>query len=254
MLSVYGPVPSWRLGRSLGIDVICGEKTCTFDCIYCQLGRTKNKTKKLQRFVETAKIESELEKALETAEADVITFSGSGEPTLAENLAEATETVRAKTDLPIAILTNSSLLYLESVRKSLSELDVVVAKLDAPNEEVFQKINKPVEGINFQQTLEGIKKMKKEFTGKKFCLQSMFVESNKRYAAEIASLAAEIEPDEVQIDTPIRKCPVKALPKKEIDEIKKGFSGLNVVSVYDAEKPVVKILDLVETKLRRPEL
>ncbi len=255
MKTVYGPVPSWRLGRSLGIDPICKrEKTCSFDCIYCQLGRTKNKTNKLQNFVEGNKVTKELKEALKKAEADVITFSGSGEPTLAKNLSELVDVVREESDLPVAILTNSSLLNLEEVREVLKKFDIVVVKLDAPNEKIFKEINRPFEGIRFADVVNGIKKLRKEFKGEKFAIQSMFVENNKKYAGEIAYLVTEIEPDETQIDTPLRPCPVKPISREEIEKIKRDFVGLNILSVYDVEKPKVKILDFEETRIRRPEL
>jgi len=237
---VYGPVPSWRLGKSLGVDPICrAKKTCSFDCTYCQLGCTGNKTKKLENFVETGRLEEQLEEALKKTEADIITFSGTGEPTLAKNLGEMVEIVKQSTDLPVAILTNSSLLGLKKVRKNMQEIDVVIAKLDAASEETFRKVNKPVNSVTLKKTLGGIKKMRKEFKGKKFALQCMFLKGNYGEAGEIASLAKEIEPDEIQIDTPLRPSPEKALSKKAIKVISSEFNGLNVKDVYSAKKPVV---------------
>ncbi len=250
MKTVYGPVPSWRLGNSLGIDPIC-RKACSFDCIYCQVGGTESKTAKRKNFVDGKKVERELQQALQKTKPDVITFSGMGEPTLAMNLGEITKTIRKNSNLPIAILTNSSLLYIQGVRKVLQELDIVCAKLDACNEKTFEKINKPVEGITFQQTFGGIKKLSKKFKGK-LALQVMFVEENREKAEEIASAARELNPDEVQINTPLRSCPVKPLSRRELDAIKEKFSGLKTVSVYDAEKPDAKALDLNETMQRRP--
>ena len=134
MKTVYGPVPSWRLGRSFGIDVIARGKTCSFDCIYCQLDQTKYKTCKLQEFINVKRLEKDLSKVIEKVEADYITFSGMGEPTLASNLGQAIDLIRGFTDIPIAILTNSSVFYRKEVRKNLYKLDFIVAKLDAPNE------------------------------------------------------------------------------------------------------------------------
>ncbi len=250
MKTVYGPVPSWRLGRSLGIDPIC-EKACSFDCTYCQLGRTENKTAERKEFVGVGKVEEELQQALQKIKPDVITFSGMGEPTLALNLAEIAEMVRKNSSLPIAILTNSSLLYLEQVRKQLQAFDTVCAKLDACNEQLFQEINRPVPGISFEQTLAALKKFRKGFRGK-LALQMMFVAQNGGKGKEMASLIGEMKADEVQVNTPLRKCPVKPLSRKEIGLIKEKFKGLNAISVYDAEKPVAKALDLRETLQRRP--
>ncbi|HEX54610.1 MAG TPA: radical SAM protein, partial [Candidatus Altiarchaeales archaeon] len=118
MNSVYGPVPSWRLGRSLGVDPICGKKVCNFDCIYCQLGRTSRKAER-RKFVEADKVREDIERIIDKVSADVITLSGTGEPTLAENLNEIIDVIREMTDLPIAILTNSSLLHKNEIVNEL---------------------------------------------------------------------------------------------------------------------------------------
>jgi len=252
MKSVYGPVPSWRLERSLGIDVIAREKTCSFDCVYCQLGRTKNKTCKLQEFISIKRLEKDLTKVINKVKADYITFSGMGEPTLASNLGQAIDLVRGLSDIPIAILTNSSFFWRKELRKALSKLDFIVAKLDAPDEKLLREINKPVKDITFDKILDGIKTVRKEFTGK-FALQMMFIDKNKNHAFELANLAREIEPDEVQIDTPTRPCIIKPLNPEEIKKIKSEFKGLNAISVYEAKRPKVKILDKAEYSIRRPE-
>ena len=108
---VYGPVSSWRLGRSLGVDPICRtRKTCSFDCVYCSLGPTKVKSIERKVFVPTEQVALSLEKAIKKVDADVITFSGMGEPTLAKNLGELIEIARDVSGLPVAVLTNSSLM------------------------------------------------------------------------------------------------------------------------------------------------
>jgi len=252
MKTVYGPVPSWRLGRSLGIDVIAREKTCSFDCIYCQIGRTKNKTCKLQEFISLKRLEEDLSGVIDKVEADYITFSGMGEPTLASNLGEAIDLIRGLSDISIAILTNSSVFYRKEVRKNLSKLDFIVAKLDAPNEKLLEEINRPVKEIKFDRILNGIKILRKEFNGK-FAFQMMFIDKNKNHAFELANLAREIEPDEVQIDTPTRPCPIKPLSPEELKKVKSEFKGLNAISVYESKRPKVKVLDKAEYSIRRPE-
>ena len=186
--------------------------------------------------------------------ADVITLSGMGEPTLANNISEAIKTIRHLTNLPIAILTNSSLLYKKDVQKSLKTLDIIIAKLDAPNQELLQKINRPAKGITFENIISGIKTMKRNFYGK-FALQIMFVSENKNYAYQFAKLAREIKPDEVQINTPLRLCAVKPLSREELEEIEKAFAGLTVLSVYNSPKPITKPLDKIELiKRKRREI
>lgn len=250
MNSVYGPVSSWRLGRSLGIDPICSEeKICSFDCVYCQLGSRKAVCER-KEFITLEKLREDL-KAIKGVKADVITFSGTGEPTLAKNLEEMMSLVRTEASLPIAILTNSSCLSFEEVRKTLCKADVVVAKLDAPNEEVFQKINRPCKGMHFKEYLEGMKTFREEYYGK-FALQIMFVEENKAYAAQLAELAKDLKPSEAQVNTPLRPSPVKALSREEIGVVKKAFSDLGSVKcVYDETKPAVEPIDLEEVRKRK---
>ena len=255
MKIVYGPVDSWRLGRSLGVDLICKpNKICSFDCIYCQLEKTEKITSERSEFVDIKNVENELIKALKLRKPDVITLSGMGEPTLATNINETIELIRGLTNIPLAILTNSSLFYNEDVQNSLSKLDIIVAKLDAPNQEIFQKINQPAKGVTFEKTVEGIKSLRKKFKGK-FALQIMFINENKEYTQEIVQCVKDINPDEIQINTPLRPCKVKPLSKQELDEIEKTFDGLNTITVYKSPKPKTDPLDKMELiKRRRMEL
>jgi len=254
MKIVYGPVSSWRLGSSLGIDLICSEKKiCSFDCIYCQLGRQPNKTIHRNDFVSIKDMEKELSLVLQKITPDIITFSGSGEPTLAKNMDLAVETIKKITDIPLAVLTNATLMYREDVKKILSHLDIVVAKLDTSNENLFQKINQPAKNINFKSTVEGIEEFKKKiFTGK-LSIQTMFMNNNKDYAEEIADIVNRIKPDEVQINTPLRPCPIKPLTDKQIAKIEKIFEAKNLktISVYKSTKPKTSPIDKIELLKRR---
>jgi wyosine [tRNA(Phe)-imidazoG37] synthetase (radical SAM superfamily) len=258
MKTVYGPVASWRLGRSLGIDLICQEdKVCSFDCIYCQLGRTKRKIFERQKFVDTERVKKDLNDVLPYVEADVITFSGTGEPTLAGNLGEVIDYACSISSLPIAILTNSSLLGEEDVVENLYKIDIIVAKLDVPNQKLFEKINNPYKGITFEKIVENIKKFRRNYSGK-LALQMMFIDDNKKYAPEMVRIAEEIRPDEVQINTPLRPCGVKPLSQEEIKiithEFRKSRSLENIISVYETKKPKVFPIDLEEVyKRKRPE-
>ena len=125
---IYGPVPSWRLGRSLGVDLVSTEgKTCSFDCIYCQLGRTIYPQMERREFVTMAQLATELEAVKNNIVADYVTFSGMAEPTLASNLGEAIRIAKLILPLPVAILTNSSLMPREDVCDDLAQADVVIA-------------------------------------------------------------------------------------------------------------------------------
>ena len=251
---IYGPVSSWRLGKSLGIDLLnTNKKICSFNCVYCQLGESARFVTEPKEFVSLEQIAREIQ-SVRQIEADYATFSGMGEPTLASNLGEAIDMAKLTLDLPIAVLTNSSLMFREDVRQQLVRADVVVAKLDVPNEELFAMVNRPAPGLHFDQIIDGIKHFRDEYRGK-LALQIMFIESNKDYASEIAALAHEISPDEVQINTPLRPCGVKPLPPENIAEIQQEFTNFeNVFTVYEVPKCEVIPLDLAETLRRRPKL
>ncbi len=250
---IYGPVPSWRLGSSLGIDPISNvEKICTFDCVYCQVGETRILTDERKMFIPVAEIIRELN-LLPPLNIDYITFSGRGEPTLAQNLGQMIKAVKKARKEKIAVLTNSSLLYREDVQQDLLLADFVVAKLDASSQEVFEAVNKPIETIEFSEVLKGIKDFRNIYKGK-LALQIMFIEENKNSAEDIAQIAGEINPDEVQINTPLRPCRVKPLPKEEIDNIESYFRGLNVISVYKSERKEVDPISDKDTLRRRGKI
>ncbi|NQU18036.1 MAG: radical SAM protein [Candidatus Saganbacteria bacterium] len=250
MKYLYGPVPSWRLGRSLGVDLVSGVKTCTFDCVYCQLGKTVRHFIKRQIFVPTLEIVKELEN-LPEVEIDYITLSGTGEPTLASNLGEVIAEIKKRFKKPVAILTNSSLMHEKQVRNELALADLVVAKLDAPNEEVFRKINQPSHGVSLDMVVGSIKNFIAENPGK-LALQIMFVPQNKEYAKDLAALAKRINPVEVQVNTPLRPSPIKPLPPEELEKIKELFRPLKAYCVYDINRFTTKPIDENETKKRRP--
>jgi wyosine [tRNA(Phe)-imidazoG37] synthetase (radical SAM superfamily) len=251
---IYGPVPSWRLGRSLGIDLLSTSgKTCSFDCIYCQLGKTVYPEVERREFVSLDRLAQEL-KTVEGVAADYATFSGMGEPSLASNLGEAVRLVKSALKLPVAILTNSSLMTRDDVRHELSLADVVVAKVDAPSEELFRKINRPFGKQTLGEILRALQMFREQYPCK-LALQMMFVEANKGYATDMAKIAEPLSPDEVQINTPLRPCGVSPLAPEEVTVIEREFSSFrNVVTVYRAFKPEVMPFDLVETLRRRPKL
>jgi wyosine [tRNA(Phe)-imidazoG37] synthetase (radical SAM superfamily) len=251
---IYGPVSSWRLGRSLGIDLLSTqEKTCSFDCVYCQLGMTVHPEVERREFVSLDRLAQEL-KTVEVTATDYATFSGMGEPSLASNLGEAIRLVKSALKLPVAVLTNSSLIPKEDVRHELALADVVVAKVDAPSEELFRKINRPIRSQTLAEILKALKLFREEYHGK-LALQMMFLETNRDYAAGMAKIAEQLSPDEVQINTPLRPCGVTPLTPKEVASIEREFSNFqNLFTVYGALKPKAMPFDLAETLRRRPEL
>jgi len=250
---IYGPVPSWRLGSSLGVDPISkNKKVCTFDCIYCQIGKTGCLTDERKTFVPVENVIKELE-SLPPLKIDYITFSGTGEPTLAENLGEMIKAVREIRKERIAVLTNSSLMHRDNVIKDLFLADLVVAKLDAPSQDIFELVNQPVKNIRMGAVIHAIKDFRSCYKGR-LALQIMFMEENKNFAKEIARIAEEINPDEVQLNTPLRPCGIKPLAKDEMTVLEGYFRGLNTVSVYKAVKKGVRPISSEYTLKRRGKI
>lgn len=250
---IYGPVSSWRLGRSLGIDPISGRvKICSFNCVYCQLGRTGRLSGKRKVFVPAEKIIKEIE-SLPPLEVDYITFSGAGEPTLAKNLGRMIKAVKKVRSEKIAVLTNSSLIDRRDVQRDLLLADFIVAKLDVSSQELFKEVNHPIPGIRFNRMVKGLKEFKARFKGR-LTLQIMFVKKNMGYAREIAGIAKDVNPDEVQVNTPLRPCGVRPLSKREIEAIKPYFKGMNIISVYDVKRKKVKSISQEQTLRRRGRL
>jgi len=251
--SVYGPVRSWRVGMSLGVDPICVNSICSFNCTYCQLGFIQVRINERQVFVPTAKVMKDLRES-RWREADIITVSGSGEPTLAANLGEIVEGLMAYTGKPVLVLTNGTLLHLKAVQQDLSACDKVFVKLDGASEETFRRINRPVAGV----TLEGIisataafRDLYPGFLG----IQMMFTRVNIGEVRQFADLLKRLRPDEVQLNTPTRPYPeswviqtrgshdgvdyparpLKRVSREEAVAIEaelRALTGLNIISVY----------------------
>ena len=203
--TVYGPVKSWRLGFSLGIDLLFVNSVCSFKCIYCQLGKINLHTIERQIFVPTARVMADL-KAGDWPSADIITLSGSGEPTLAANLGEIIHEIKSFTHKPIAVLTNATTLNVPEVRQELHEADKVFCKLDAADEKTFKVLNRPAPGITLQSVVEGIKKFRAEYSGW-LAIQTMLMALNYKEIDKLARLLDVIQPDEAQLNLPLRPVP-----------------------------------------------
>jgi wyosine [tRNA(Phe)-imidazoG37] synthetase (radical SAM superfamily) len=235
----------------MGVDLLPGRgKTCCFDCIYCQLGVTTNPTVERAEFVKLGDLARELA-AVKGVPADHVTFSGTGEPTLAANLGPAIEIARASLGLPVAVLTNSALISWEDVREDLAKADIIVAKMDAPDEGLFRLINRPVADLSLEEIVDGVRRFRSQWSGR-LALQMMFLTANKRTAGEMARIAVAIGPDEVQINTPSRPSAAAPLSRREIAAICESFKGLPVRSVYEAMPPAVTPVDVEATLRRRP--
>ncbi|KPK41784.1 MAG: radical SAM protein [Phycisphaerae bacterium SG8_4] len=219
---VYGPVPSRRLGRSLGVDIV-PFKTCTYDCIYCQLGRTTNKTIERREWVPCDSVIDQVKANLDS-KPDYIALSGSGEPTLNSKIGEVISQIKAITDIPVAVLTNGSLLWLPEVRRSLMAADLVLPSLDAGSDRLFRYVNRPHPNIHFGRMLDGLVKFRNEFAGEYwlevFLLGGVTtVETQKKLLAHCIRL---IGPDKVQVNT-VSRPPAEdfamAVPLERLKEV-----------------------------------
>lgn len=201
MHCIFGPVPSRRLGRSLGVDLV-PFKTCTYDCIYCQLGRTTHKTVERRQWVQLEDVLRELKSRL-NSRPDYITLSGSGEPTLYSRLDELIGAIKDMTNIPVAVLTNGSLLWQSEVRKQLLQADVVIPSLDAGDEVHFRAINRPHPQISFDQMVNGLRQFRQEYRGQ-YWLEVFLLKGYTAIQAEVkklAQLTRSIHPDKVQLNT-----------------------------------------------------
>jgi wyosine [tRNA(Phe)-imidazoG37] synthetase (radical SAM superfamily) len=236
-IHIYGPVPSRRLGFSLGVDIL-PYKTCTLDCIYCQLGPTPKKTVQQEEYFSSDRILAQIKKALLSGQRiDYITFSGSGEPTLNAALGKLIRKIKKITDIPMAVLTNSTLLKDARVRKALQLADLVVPSLDAAAQEEFIEVNRPHASLKIEDLIDGLKKFRQEFKGQ-IWLEIMLVKGKNDSPAHIKKLKAaveEIEPDRIQLNTVIRPPAeefAQALSSKELEKIKEIF-GKNCEIIAD---------------------
>lgn len=208
MKYVFGPVPSRRLGQSLGIDTI-PLKTCNWNCVYCQLGRTLPLTNERREYYPAEDILLEAEQALRShasGEIDWVTFVGSGEPTLHSRVGELIRRVKGLTPLPVAVITNGSLLYLPEVREELSVADAVLPTLDAGTAALYRKINRTHPETTFERLVEGLVAFRDTYQGRLW-VEVMLVSGlndTSQALEDIAKVLKRIKPDAVHINLPTR--------------------------------------------------
>ncbi len=221
---IFGPVPSRRFGRSLGVDLLV-PKTCSLDCIFCQLGRSKKKTVDRREYVPTEDVIAELEMWFSSGvETDVITLSGSGEPTLHCNFGEVLQYIRSKSNVPVVLLTNGTMLHLPEVRKGAAVASIVKVSLSVWDQASYRWINRPHENLAFESLVEGECKFREEFNGELF-LEVFLVKginSLPEDVEKIAAVARLIRPDRIQLNTAVRPPAegfVEPLSREELEEL-----------------------------------
>ena len=221
---VYGPVPSRRLGLSLGVDIV-PPKICTLDCVYCQLGRTTAKSTDRRDFVDIDAVLSELRQKLQAGiRADYITIGGSGEPTLNTRLGEVVDGVRRLTDIPVAILTNGTLLCQAQVRAECARADVVIPSLDAGDAAVFEAVNRPARDITIEKLVSGLQRFRGEFAGQIWLEVFLIagVNTGPEQIEKIRGLIHQIRPDKIHLNTAVRppaEPNVEPLSREALDAI-----------------------------------
>ncbi len=208
MSTVYGPLPSRRLGQSLGVDPI-PFKTCNFNCVYCQLGRTKPLTNTRRDFYPPAAILAEVEAALAAhspGEIDYITFAGQGEPLLCASLGQLIRDIKRLSAIPVAVITNGSLLFEAEVRAELAAADVVLPSLNAADPETFRRINRPWPLLNVASIIDGLVAFREIFSGQ-IWLEVMLIKGLNDTEPVLTTLAQairRIRPDQIHLNLPVR--------------------------------------------------
>lgn len=210
MRYIYGPLNSRRLGLSLGVT-LTPSKICSFNCIYCQIGRTPIKTIERKVYIPIEEIFSELKlwfenNLAEAGKLSYVSLSGSGEPTLNSRIGDLIVKIKGLTNIPVAVITNASLLNIEPVRRQLLSADLLVPSLDAAEDKVFQAVDRPLEGLRIEEIIEGMVSLRKEFSGR-IWLEVMFVRGVNDSLAHIRKLKEAIErirPDKIQLNSPVR--------------------------------------------------
>jgi wyosine [tRNA(Phe)-imidazoG37] synthetase (radical SAM superfamily) len=259
---IYGPVPSRRLGWSLGLDII-PLKTCSQNCRYCQLGMNSDVTIKRQEYVDISLVLKELERKLaEDVKIDRITISGSGEPTLNSGIGRLITGIKALTDIPMVVITNGSLLWDPQVRKELLAADTVMPSLDAVDQATFEMVNQPHKSITFEKHLEGLIKFRQEYSGQ-YWLEVFLLEGLNTSDQQIEAFAehiSRINPDRVQLNTAVRPVTdpaAKTVPQEKMNEIAKRLGGkAEVIAAFSKQNAgqshYTSRSDVLETLKRRP--
>lgn len=201
---LFGPVPSRRLGISLGVDLV-PHKVCSLDCVYCECGATTKLTLDRKEYILYDRVIKELDHYFtHNPDPDYITFSGSGEPTLNVRFGDVMEFIKQrKPDIPVAVLTNGTLLHQEQIRKELLKADVVLPSLDAATESTFRKLNRPHHDLNLEEYIRGLEQFRKEYSGKLW-LEVLIIPGYNNDETNLNHLKAafqKIQPDKIQLNT-----------------------------------------------------
>jgi len=262
---IFGPVPSRRLGMSLGIDLV-PHKVCTLNCVYCECGRTTDLTLERKEYVPYGEVTREIAHYLNhNPRPDYITFSGSGEPTLNARIGDVLHFIRGRSrDIPVAVLTNGTLLFDQNVRRELLEADVVLPSLDAATEATFRKVNRPFHTLNISEYIQGLVDFRRAYGGKLW-LEVLIIPGINDTRENIAALDdafSRIQPQAVQLNTldrPGTVANLRAATREELQAIADSwnFPAVSIIAAAAERKKAVAYRDdtesaILETIKRRP--
>lgn len=226
-----GPVRSRRLGRSLGVDLV-PLKSCPYDCIYCELGKTTIRTATPSDYLPAGEIVQEIRERLRGIPApDYITLAGAGEPTLHSRIGEVIREIKGATDIPVALLTSGALFWMKEVREAVLGADLILPSLDAGDEETYQRINRPHQELSFEKMLHGLCELRRSYRGP-IWLEIFLVQGLNTAEEEVARLrkcAGRITPDRIQLNTVDRSTAepfVRAVAEEDMKRIASQFGPL----------------------------
>jgi len=262
---LFGPVPSRRLGMSLGVDLV-PYKVCSLDCVYCECGPTTKLTLDRKEYILFDKVTGELEHYFENnPDPDYITFSGSGEPTLNLRIGDVLRFIKQKKPkIPVAVLTNGTLFSQKLVREELLDADVVLPSLDAALNVSFRKINRPNPGINIEEYINGIRDFRNEFKGK-IWLEILIIPGYNDSDADLIALKnaiKKIRPDSIQLNTLDRPGAIKGIRASTRSELQKivdywNLDNVEIIASAPDRKDIKSYREDIETAIleticRRP--
>lgn len=262
---LFGPVPSRRLGMSLGVDLV-PRKVCSLDCVYCEVGKTTKLTLDRKEYIKFDNVKKELTNYFNNnPNPDYITFSGSGEPTLNIRIGEILQFIKQnKPGIPVAVLTNGTMFYDKNVREAIKDADVVLPSLDAATEDIFRKINRPSKDLTIDKYIQGLIVFRSEFKGKIWLEIFILPDYNDsdNELIELKKVILKINPDSVQLNTldrPGTVANLRGATKKELQRVI-DFWKLDNIEIIAASSERKKIQSyrkdtetaIIETIARRP--
>ena len=248
---IFGPVPSRRLGVSLGVDLV-KPKSCNMNCIFCECGATPKLSTKRESFKDIKEVEKELKSVLKDVTPDYITFSGSGEPTLSKDLGKIVKWIKNNTDVKVCLITNGLLLKEDEVIEEISDVDLIIPTLNSVNDEVFHKINRPDKNVDISMVMEGLRKLSASCYKGKIYLETFIIEGltdRKEDIEKMAKFLQKIRFDKLQLNSLARRGTeswVKPASIECLKNVEKIFheNGIKNVEIIKEMKEIEKKLDI----------